>query len=213
MALETEINYLKSMMLRMANTVISNLKVAFDAYLHFDSDKKYIVNDDLVDQQERLIEEECLDILVKERPYASDLRIVTGILKLISDIERLGDHAEDILEFANKLKAEDKHHIEKIDNLSEIALTMVNNALLSFVKNDQKLAAETIENDKIVDKGYYDLVETLISLTENKKVSAAFACYSVLMVKYIERIADHAVNIAEWVIYILSGYHKDKRIF
>ena len=75
------------------------------------------------------------------------------------------------------------------------------------------LAAETIENDKIVDKGYYDLVETLISLTENKKVSAAFACYSVLMVKYIERIADHAVNIAEWVIYILSGYHKDKRIF
>ena len=167
MALETEINYLKSMMLRMANTVISNLKVAFDAYLHFDPDKKYIVNDDLVDQQERLIEEECLDILVKERPYASDLRIVTGILKLISDIERLGDHAEDILEFANKLKAEDKHHIEKIDNLSEIALTMVNNALLSFVKNDQKLAAETIENDKIVDKGYYDLVETLISLTEN----------------------------------------------
>ena len=128
MALETEINYLKSMMLRMANTVISNLKVAFDAYLHFDPDKKYIVNDDLVDQQERLIEEECLDILVKERPYASDLRIVTGILKLISDIERLGDHAEDILEFANKLKAEDKHHIEKIDNLSEIALTMVNNA-------------------------------------------------------------------------------------
>ena len=116
-------------------------------------------------------------------------------------------------EFANKLKAEDKHHIEKIDNLSEIALTMVNNALLSFVKNDQKLAAETIENDKIVDKGYYDLVETLISLTENNKVSAAFACYSVLMVKYIERIADHAVNIAEWVIYILSGYHKDKRIF
>ena len=110
MALETEINYLKSMMLRMANTVISNLKVAFDAYLHFDPDKKYIVNDDLVDQQERLIEEECLDILVKERPYASDLRIVTGILKLISDIERLGDHAEDILEFANKLKAEDKHH-------------------------------------------------------------------------------------------------------
>ena len=65
MALETEINYLKSMMLRMANTVISNLKVAFDAYLHFDPDKKYIVNDDLVDQQERLIEEECLDILVK----------------------------------------------------------------------------------------------------------------------------------------------------
>ena len=95
------IEYLDSSIIHMADLVINNLNVAFDAYLNY-QEKDYLVNDDVVDNLERMIEGECLHLLLKERPFASDLRKISGILKLISDLERLGDHAEDVLEFSLK---------------------------------------------------------------------------------------------------------------
>jgi phosphate transport system protein len=95
MQLTREIENLNQMLLKMADVVMNNINMAFDVYKHH---KEIIaINDDIVDQYERLIEEICLDILIKERLYARDLREVSGILKLIADLERIGDHAEDIL--------------------------------------------------------------------------------------------------------------------
>lgn len=213
MALEKEISYLKELLLRMADNVVSNLKLAFSAYLDFDPKKEYHLNDDLIDTEERLIEEECLDILVKERAYASDLRIVTGILKLVADLERLGDHAEDVLEFSYLLKDVEKHHIEDIDQLIKICLKMVEDAIFSFVKSDVDLANEVIKKDEVVDEAYMQLINKLIELDKTKKASSTFAIYTTLVVKYMERIADHAVNVAEWVIYIKNGVHKGRKIF
>ncbi len=212
-SLEKELEYLTETLIRMGNNVIANLKIAFDCYLNYDEKKVYEINDDLIDQQERLLEEECLDILIKERAYASDLRMVTGILKLISDLERLGDHAEDILEFALRLKDAEKHHLDKIDYMANVSLEMVNNAITSFVKRDKNLANKVIDTDALVDKKYYELIDLIIELLKEEKISSPFATYTILVVKYIERVADHAVNIAEWVVYILSGFHKDRKIF
>ncbi len=207
------IEYLDKSLIHMADLVITNLNYAFDAYLNYNEEIEYFVNDDIVDNLEIMIEGECMQLLLKERPYAGDLRRVSGILKLISDLERLGDHAEDVLEFALKLKNNEKHHNEEIDQMIKIALEMVKDAIDSYLKKDIELAKKVINRDDALDCLYANSIEELIILNEDDKCSTSFAIYTTLVVKYIERIADHAVNIAEWVIYIASGVHKDNKIF
>ena len=205
------LEYLENSMMHMADSVVKNLELAFDAYLNY-SDKEYPVNDDIVDNLERMIEGECMHLLLTERPFARDLRKVSGILKLISDLERLGDHAEDVLEFALKLKNTEKHTNDEINQIVEITLNMVKDSIDSYIKQDINLAQTVIDRDDIIDKMYAELIDNLIKMLNEGTCSSAFAVYTTLVVKYIERIADHAVNIAEWVIYIISGFHKDKKI-
>ena len=205
------LEYLENSMMHMADLVVKNLELAFDSYLNY-SDKEYPVNDDIVDNLERMIEGECMHLLLTERPFARDLRKVSGILKLISDLERLGDHAEDVLEFALKLKNTEKHTNDEINQIVEITLNMVKDSIDSYIKQDINLAQTVIDRDDIIDKMYAELIDNIIKMSNEGTCSSAFAVYTTLVVKYIERIADHAVNIAEWVIYIISGFHKDKKI-
>ena len=205
------IEYLESSMMHMADSVVKNLELAFDAYLNYE-EKEYPVNDDIVDNLERMIEGECMHLLLTERPFASDLRKVSGILKLISDLERLGDHAEDVLEFSLKLKNTEKHSNEEINKVVKLTLSMVKDSIESYLKQDYNLAQTVIDRDDIVDEMYSSLIESIIQMSNKERCSSTFAVYTTLVVKYIERIADHAVNIAEWVIYIISGFHKDKKI-
>ena len=135
MKLETEIDNLKQMVLKMSDVVVDNIDISINNYLGKTDD---IVNDDIVDKFERLIEEMCLNILLKERPYASDLKQVTGILKLVTDLERIGDHAEDIITFSNKLKGvpgDPKHH-DNIDNLAQFVIDMLKKAVNSYINAD-----------------------------------------------------------------------------
>ena len=211
--LDKEINNLKQLTMKMGELVIENLKVALEIYYNYDKEKADLINDDVVDLHERLIEEMCLNIMVKERAFARDLREVSGILKLVEDLERLGDHAEDIKEFATKLEGIDHHQIDFLDESYKESIKMVLDSITSFVNYDLDLANKVILNDSKVDKLYDDAISYIIENTNDGKFSSAFSIYTTLVVKYIERIADHAVNIAEWVIYILNGYHKDKQIF
>lgn len=214
MQLQDELEYLNQLIMRMADTVLANLKEALDVYQNYDEGKYYDeINDNIVDQQERMIEEECLNIMIKERPYACDMRRVSGILKLVEDLERLGDQAEDVMGFSLKLKNTERHHIEKINEIVDTAMSMVNDCILCFVKQDVNLANDVIKRDDIVDNLYEELIEYLIKEDGVNAISSSFAIYTVLVLKYIERIADHAVNIAEWVVYIVNGYYKDKQIF
>lgn len=213
MKLEQEIEHLCQMLIKMADLVENNLKDAVSIYYKFDENKLSQINDDIVDLHERLIEETCLDIMLRERPYAKDLRMVSGILKLVSDLERLGDHAEDLVEFATKLEKCDHHKILSLDKAVELAMDMVHNSILSFVNKDEELAKKVIKSDDIVDKLYVECIDDIIKEDEKHNCSSKFAIYTTLVVKYIERIADHAVNVGEWVIYMLSGFHKDKQIF
>lgn len=214
MKLNDEIEFLNKMILRMSDQVLTNLDEAFDAYLNYDPAKEYFeVNDELVNAQERAIEEECLNIMLRERPYAKDLRRVSGILKLVSDIERLGDHAKDVMHFALKLKNVERHHIKEINQMVQNAMQMVRDSIKSFITSDLELAESVIKRDDLIDTEYDELIEKIIKLRDKDGVSNAFAIYTTLVVKYIERIADHATNVGEWVQYILSGYHKDRKIF
>ena len=212
MKLEEEIDHLCQMMVKMSEQVIENLKNALDIYYNFDEKKLDLINDDIVDLHERLIEETCLNIMLRERPYAKDLRMVSGILKCVEDVERLGDHAEDIRDFAVKLKNEAHHEIAELDQAIDVTIKMVNDSVQSFVNKDIMLANDVIKRDDIVDELYEQCLSTIIE-NDKKEFSSEFSVYTTLIVKYIERIADHAVNISEWVVYILSGYYKDKQIF
>lgn len=211
--LDKELEKLNVLLIKMADVVQENILQAFSIYTNGLNSNNININDDVVDEYERMIEELSLNILIKEKLYAGDLRKVTGILKMIADLERIGDHASDILEFNSKLEHYEKIKVKLIDETVNTALSMVRDSIMSFIKEDIELAKEVIEKDEIVDLNYNDLIQYLIKEAENKKISPAFAIYTTLVIKYIERIADHAVNIAEWVVYISRGIHKDKRIF
>jgi phosphate transport system protein len=181
MHIDEELDYLNQIILKMADTVKSNIIESCTIYKG-DVDKDLVINDDIVDQYERMVEEICLNIILKERPYAKDLRKVTGILKMVSDLERIGDHAEDIMEFNIKLKKCNKAKIESINLMLKTALDMVMDSILSFTKEDIALANDVIKRDDIVDKLYEDIIEYLINATAEQKVSPDFAIYNTLLV-------------------------------
>ena len=208
MQLLSEIDNLNQMLIKMSEVVSSNIERSILAY---ENESICEINDDIVDQYERLIEEICLDILVKERPYAKDLRIVSGILKLVSDLERIGDHAEDIMEFNKRLRKTQMPRYKKIDDMVNETLYMVKESIKSYLTLDINKAKEIINHDDIIDEIYDDVINRLIEEPQNG--NNEFVIYTTLIVKYMERIADHAVNIAEWVIYIDNGFHKDRKIY
>ena len=213
MNIDKEINNLVNYTMKMGELVLDNLQLAMSTYYHYDEETANKINDDVVDANERLIEEMCLNLMLKERPFARDLRVVSGILKLVEDLERLGDHAEDIKAFAKKLKDYEYVSIKKLDEAYKESTKMVLDSISSLVNKDEKQAYEVIKNDEKVDALYEEALEEIIEGSKENKYPIEYSIYTTLITKYIERIADHAVNVAEWVIYILRGFHKDKQIF
>ena len=213
MNIDKEINNLVNYTMKMGELVLDNLQLAMSTYYHYDEETANKINDDVVDANERLIEEMCLNLMLKERPFARDLRVVSGILKLVEDLERLGDHAEDIKAFAKKLKDYEYVSIKKLDEAYKESTKMVLDSISSLVNKDEAQAYEVIKNDDKVDALYEEAIEEIIEGSKENKYPIEYSIYTTLITKYIERIADHAVNVAEWVIYILRGFHKDKQIF
>lgn len=213
MNIDKEINNLVNYTMKMGELVLDNLQLAMSTYYHYDEETANKINDDVVDANERLIEEMCLNLMLKERPFARDLRVVSGILKLVEDLERLGDHAEDIKAFAKKLKDYEYVSIKKLDEAYKESTKMVLDSISSLVNRDEAQAYEVIKNDDKVDTLYEEALEEIIEGSKENKYPIEYSIYTTLITKYIERIADHAVNVAEWVIYILRGFHKDKQIF
>ena len=203
MQLQSEIKYLKQMLIKMADQVKNNITDAVAFYTK--KTEPIIINDKIVNQYEELIDEICFNLLIKERLFAKDLREVIAILKLVSDIERIGDHAEDIMEFSQKLEAIDIKNSENIHKMVQIALKMINDAILSFVNEDIELAKKTILLDDEVDRIYAKIVFDLTNFDKNAECAIPYIIYTTLIAKYIERIADHASNIAEWVSYMIDG--------
>ena len=213
MNIDKEINNLVNYTMKMGELVLDNLQLAMSTYYHYDEETANKINDDVVDANERLIEEMCLNLMLKERPFARDLRVVSGILKLVEDLERLGDHAEDIKAFAKKLKDYEYVSIKKLDEAYKESTKMVLDSISSLVNKDEAQAYEVIKNDDKVDALYEEALEEIIEGSKENKYPIEYSIYTTLITKYIERRADHAVNVAEWVIYILRGFHKDKQIF
>lgn len=190
-----------------------------DALSFFNEKKSYEVkekeiNDDLVDSELIRIEKDCLNIILRERPFANDLRKITGIFKMVDDIERLGDHSEDIAWCINNLKSvyDLRLELDSFNDMIYVAFNMVKSSYEALVKNDNELASKVLKMDDQVDKLYLDVLNELTNIKEKEKENT-FVIYMTLLAKYIERIADHASNISEWVIYIKTGFYKSEVIF
>lgn len=212
MNIDNEIKHLDSLILQMSGVVEKNLFYAIDVYLNYDPTKFYqTINDSKVNAYERWIESDALHLMVKERLYADDLRKVTGVMSMVQDLERLGDHAKDLLEFSLRLKNSSSGD-PRIKELCDFVIKMVSDAINSYINRDLDLARDVIIRDEHVDQEYDALISSLIDDDGKHKISASYTVYTALEVKYLERIADHATNIAEWVIYIVSGFYKDKQI-
>jgi phosphate transport system protein len=192
----------------------NNLKRAFAYYENEIKPQDFVpIDDDTVDHYERTLEGECLDCLVREHLYAGSMREVAGILKAIEDIERIGDHAEDVAQWTSKIKNAKGWPLVKIQTMVRIALEMVDSAFLAFARHDEGLAEQVEKEDDLQDQLYDECIESLIALDSEKDANHAAILYSGILAKYLERISDHAVNVAEWVIFVVKGYHKDKQIF
>lgn len=161
-----------------------------------------------IDSKERDIEDLCMKLILRQQPVAGDLRLISSAIKMISDMERIGDQAQDIADIAINIASEEINDHVHIRNMSETALSMVSKSIDAFVKKDVSTAEEVIKMDDIVDEGFDKIKEELIqAVREDSKKSEEYI--DILMIaKYIERIGDHAVNIAEWVEYSVTGTHR-----
>ena len=163
-----------------------------------------------IDQMEREIESICMRLLLQQQPVARDLRVISSALKMIGDMERIGDQAADIAEIVKYLKEDDVPNLRHLREMSDFAAGMVTASINSFVRQDLDLAKKVILDDDVVD-GYFEKVkETLIGLIADGDIDGAFLLDLLMIAKYIERIGDHATNIAEWVVYSITGEHPEE---
>ena len=163
-----------------------------------------------IDQMEREIEAICMRLLLQQQPVARDLRVISSALKMIGDMERIGDQAADIAEIVKYLKEDDVPNLRHLREMSDFAAGMVTASINSFVRQDLDLAKKVILDDDVVD-GYFEKVkETLIGLIADGDIDGAFLLDILMIAKYIERIGDHATNIAEWVVYSITGQHPEE---
>ena len=165
--------------------------------------------DKQIDQKERDIETLCMKLLMQQQPVASDLRIISSALKMISDMERIGDQASDIAEIAEYAYGSGMESETHIADMARATIQMVTDSIDSFVKKDVDLAHTVIEHDNIVDDLFDKVKSELISAIENKAANAEALIDLLMIAKYFERIGDHAENIAEWVIYSITGKHAE----
>lgn len=171
--------------------------------------EKVIDTDKQIDRKEREIENLCLRLILHQQPVATDLRLISAALKMISDMERIGDQASDIAEmvkFVNKTNLRENVHI---GDMARATIKMVTDSIDSFVKRDMDIAQSVILHDDTVDNLFLKIKGELISAIKDGTGDAEALIDLLMIAKYFERIGDHAENIAEWVIYSITGKHAE----
>lgn len=167
-------------------------------------------NGSAIDQMERDIESRCMKLLLHQQPVARDLRLISAALKMITDMERIGDQAEDIAEIVTFLNGHNTAGAELIEEMAKESIQMVTYSVDAFVKKDVELARKVIRQDDAVDDYFSRAKCGIISLIAEKPQEGEVALDLLMIAKYFERIGDHATNIAEWVIYSINGTHKEE---
>ena len=166
-------------------------------------------NSSSIDQMERDIESRCMKLLLHQQPVARDLRLISAALKMITDMERIGDQAEDIADIVTSLNGHTMKGMEMIEDMARATIEMVTESVDAFVKKDVALAKQVIARDDVVDDYFSRVKHDIISLIAENSADGEFALDLLMISKYFERIGDHATNIAEWVIYSIKGTHKE----
>ena len=209
---DLELDELNTLLIKMAAKVEQAVADAMKALEERDKELAATVskNDRDVDRMERRIEDMCLMLLLKQQPVAGDLRFISAALKIIMDLERIGDHAQDICEIS--LTMDEKPLSVSTDLITRMFIestSMIKMAIDAFITNDEDLATQCINHDDVVDDLFLELREEIIDKFREQKEDPHELVDLLQIAKYLERVGDHAQNIGEWVIFSLTGHHKD----
>lgn len=161
-----------------------------------------------IDEEERTIEAICMRLLLRQQPVARDLRAISAALKMITDMERIGDQAEDIVEIVPHMTVREHESYPKIREMARESMAMVTDSVDAYVKQDVYLAKAVQMHDDVVDNYFVRVKSGLIDMIAQNPEEGEYALDLLMIAKYFERIGDHATNIAEWVEYSVTGEHK-----
>lgn len=210
--LDKELDILNNEIEIMGSFIQTSIETSVNALVTQDMSLIKIVNDleIKIDEMEKKIEQHCMNLLVQQQPVASDLRLIESALKMITDMERIGDNSEDIAEitkmFKNKKLITD---LVTIPKMAEVTISMVRRSIAAFINKDKALALQVCYDDDIVDNLFVTVKTELIEMIREDVNNGEQAIDLIMIAKYFERIGDHAQNIAEWVIFSLTGEHKN----
>ena len=213
--LEEQLQQLNLEMIKMGvlceDAINNSIDILFDAGSDAEKKKRKYKEvrraDSEIDHKERELEALCMKILLRQQPVASDLRIVSSVLKMISDFERIGDQASDIAELAQYIIKSDLPEKIKIKDMASETATMVTDCIDAFVNKDLEGCRNIYKHDDVVDSMFTEIKDEIIRLVQSDNVDGELCIDLLMTAKYLERIADHAVNIAEWVEYSITGTH------
>ncbi len=204
---DQQLEELNQEMQEMGRMVEGSIQKAIEALLKQDEKlaQSVMEADAFVDQKQKEIESICFTLLMQQQPVASDLRVISAVLKMVTDMERIGDHAADISEMTLQLAHEP--YIKNLDYIRQMATEttwMLIQSIEAYVEKDTKKALGVITHDDIVDELFADTKKELIELIHKDKNNGEQATDLLMVAKYFERIGDHATNLAEWVIFSID---------
>lgn len=202
---------LNNELIQMGSLIEKAIELAFSALIRQDVKraKDAISFDEEINHQEKVIESLCLKLLLEQQPVAGDLRLISAALKMITDMERIGDHAADISEITILLgEAPYLNHMQEIKEMAKETTMMVVNSVEAFVTKDVVRAEQVIKQDDKVDLLFDRVKKGIIELIAKDATNGEQAADLLMVAKYFERIGDHATNIAEWVLFSITGVHK-----
>lgn len=204
---DEQLRQLNLEMTDMDNMIEKAIQDAMEAFFsqNVDKAKQVMENDELVDRAQKNIESICFQLLIQQQPVARDLRTITAAMKMVTDMERIGDQAADISELTVVMA--DKPYQINTDHIKKMAaetILMLRKAVEAYVERDMDKANEVISHDDVVDQLFVKVKADLIEVIQKKTESAEHAADLLLVNKYLERIGDHATNIAEWVIFSID---------
>ncbi len=212
---EHELQELNKDLKEMAHMVVTAIEQTFIAFedQNFTMAEEIIKGDRTVNDMERAIESRCLSLILRQQPVAGDLRQVSTALKVVTDLERIGDHASDIAELILRLKSDHAYHIVKpLPVMAACAQQMVHNAIDAFIERDMDAAVQIIKKDDEVDELFNKVKNEVIELLKASPDQADQGIDLLMIAKYLERIGDHAVNVCEWTQFSKTGALKNVRI-
>ena len=208
---DQQLEALNQALIEMGGLIEDAIENAVEALLKKDAGlaRKAIALDASVDDKERAIERLCLQLLLQQQPVARDLRTISAALKMITALERLGDQAADISEITLHLREEPYIlNLHRIPQMGKTAIGMVRDSIDAFISRDMDLAHEVIARDDQVDQLFLEVRQDLIDLIREDPAHGSQAMDLLMVAKYMERIGDHATNVAEWVLFAITGVHK-----
>lgn len=211
---DEQLRQLNNEMILMGSMIQNAIQETVSAFFNQDVEKaKQIMKDDeLVDQEQKKIENICFQLLIQQQPVARDLRTITAAMKMVTDMERIGDQAADISELT--IMMADSPYLLKVENIKRMStetIIMLLHAVEAYVERNMEKAREVIRHDDIVDDLFQKVKSDLIEVMQKNTDYAEHAADLLMVNKYLERIGDHATNIAEWVIFSIDNHQAERK--